>query len=93
VLRDTLRFMGWPIDETLIAESVRAASFKNMRDLENRSVINHHSLRTSSLDPRARKIREGKIGSFRNQLNEQDIAYIERCIERIGDPFADYYTP
>jgi sulfotransferase family protein len=91
VLRDSLRFMGWPIDETRIAESVRAASFENMRDLESGGVIRHHSLRRSSPDPRARKMREGKVGSFRNHLNDQDIAYIERCIERIGDPFADYW--
>jgi hypothetical protein len=94
VLRETLQFMGnWPIDDTRIAESARAASFENMRDLETRGTIRHHSLRRWSLDPRARKIREGKVGGFRNHLSEQDIAYIERRIERVGDPFADHYKP
>jgi Sulfotransferase domain len=92
VLRDTLRFMGnWPIDDTRVAESARAASFENMRGIESEGVIQHHSLRLTSLDPRARKIREGKVGGFRNHLTDQDIAYIESCIERIGDPFVNYY--
>jgi hypothetical protein len=92
VLRDTLRFMGnWPIDEARISESVEAASFENMRTIEDEGTIQHHSLKWPSLDPRARKIREGKVGGFRNHLSDQDIAYIERCIERIGDPFANYY--
>ena len=91
-LRDTLRFMGnWPIDDARISESVRAASFDNMRNIESEGLIQHHSLRLPSLDPRARKIREGKVGGFRTHLNDQDIAYIERSIERIGDPFASYY--
>ena len=94
VLRDTLRFMGnWPIDDARISESVRAASFENMRDIESAGSIQHHSLKRESLDPRARKIREGKVGGFRNHLSDQDIAYIERRIERVGDSFASYYKP
>jgi len=31
------------------------------------------------------------VGGFRNHLSDQDIASVEHCIERIGDPFADYY--
>jgi hypothetical protein len=62
-----------------------------MRDIESEGLIQHHSLKRPSLDPRARKIREGKVGGFRNHLDNQVIAYIERSIERIGDPFANYY--
>jgi Sulfotransferase domain len=92
VLRDTLRFMGnQPVDDAHISESVEAASFGNMRDIESEGLIQHHSLRLPSSDPRARKVREGKVGGFRNHLSDEDIAYIEGCIERIGDPFADYY--
>jgi hypothetical protein len=92
VLHDTLLFMSnGPIDEARISESVAAASFENMRDIESEGLIQHHSLRLPSPDPRARKIREGKIGGFRNHLCDQDIAYIECSIERIGDPFTDYY--
>jgi hypothetical protein len=92
VLRDTLRFMGtWPIDDRRISASVDAAGFENMRNIESEGMIAHHSLKLPSLDPRARKIREGKVGGFRNHLSDQDVAYIERSIERIGDPFADYY--
>jgi hypothetical protein len=92
VLRDTLRFMGnWPIDATRISESVAAASFENMRTFENEDTTRHHTLKRPSPDPRARKIREGKVGGFRNHLSDQEIAYIERRIEQIGDPFAEYY--
>jgi hypothetical protein len=82
---------NWPIDETLIAESAQAASFKNIRGIESGGVMQHHSLKQRSLDPRARKMREGKVGGFRDHLSDQDVAYIEGCIERIGDPFAGYY--
>jgi hypothetical protein len=93
VLRDTLRFMGsWPVEFSRIAESARASSFDNMLKIESEGVIQHHSLNRSSLDPRARKLREGKVGGFRNHLSDRDIDYIEHCIERIGDPFADHYT-
>jgi hypothetical protein len=73
-----------------ILKSVEAASFENIRTIEDEGTIQPHSLRLSSPDPRARKIREGKVGGFRNHLSDQDIASVEHCIERIGDPFADY---
>ncbi|HLL27713.1 MAG TPA: sulfotransferase domain-containing protein [Xanthobacteraceae bacterium] len=93
VLRDTLHFIGnWPIDEKFIAESVQAGSFENMRDVETKGIVQHHSLQ-QSLDPRALKTREGKIGGFRNHLSGEDLAYVEDCIKRIGDPFAPYYKP
>ncbi len=92
ILRDTLRFMGsWPIDDARVAESAREARFENMRDIEAKGLIRHHSLELTSLDPRARKIREGKVGGFRNHLSGEDLAYVEQCIKRIGDPFADHY--
>jgi hypothetical protein len=62
-----------------------------MRTFENEDTTRHHALKRPSLDPRARKIREGKVGGFRNHLGDRDIAYLERRIEQIGDPFAEYY--
>lgn len=92
-LRETLRFVGWPVDEARIARAVEASSFASMRAAESNKALEHKSLREHSAtqnrgDDRARKVRSGKVGGHREHLSPSDVAYIDERVARLGDPFA-----
>jgi hypothetical protein len=98
VLRDTLEFVGWPVDEAAIARAVAASSFASMREVEAKSAIEHKSLRAHSgtrdqSDDRSRKVRSGKVGGHREHMADADIAHIDARVATLGNPFATYSAP
>lgn len=95
VLRDTLDFIGWPIDEQALERSVIASSFDNMRAAERSAAVEHKSLRDHSgmrdrSDQRGRKVRSGKVGGYQEHLTAADIDFIDAAIRKQGDPFGDF---
>jgi hypothetical protein len=95
VLRDTIGFLGVEADPPAVARAVAASSFEAMRAAEASKRVEHGSLRTHSgtrdrSDDRARKVRSGKVGGYRDHLSTEDIAYIDARIAALGNPFAPY---
>ncbi len=75
VLAATLNMIGVAPDRDLLAESVRFASFDNMKQAEQESRFGNVRMRPGS-DARGNKVRQGKVRGFQNHLSTSDLAYI-----------------
>jgi len=91
-LKKTLIFAGIenPVD-SYMDEAINFTRMENLQKLENANYFQSIEMQNKSGDPRARKVREGKIGGFREHLSADDIAYIDEMEQKIGNPYA--YRP
>lgn len=88
ILEKSLQFIGVATpDPKIIQESVEFASFKNLRRLQDADYFQSGIIQ-SSQDPRAQKVRSGKVGGFREHLSEDDLEFISGMEKRMGNPFA-----
>jgi hypothetical protein len=89
-LHQALRFAGLQeVDQELVREAVEFAKIENMRRYEDQDYFGSEILRTEVADPRARKVRVGRIGSSQ-ELKDEDRALIADAVKRLGNPFADH---
>ena len=79
------------IDPALIQEAVEFSSFDNMRQYEARNYFGNQALAQVSEDPQSAKVRKGRVGSYLEHLNADDLAFIDSEIKRLGDPFARFW--
>lgn len=81
VLRAILEFSDAAIVEDHLRDSIRFASFENMKALERENKL------VRQLDGRARtessvqKVRKGRIGGYRDELSADDIAFIDTKVQ------------
>lgn len=77
-VRQILSYYGFAVPEPLLLGAVENARFDNMRTLEQSGQYPEPWLR-----PRngAAKVREGRIGGFRDRLTPTDIAYLNTVFE------------
>jgi hypothetical protein len=88
-LLSALRTLGIDrIDDSLVSEAVEFASFGNLRRLEASNYFQSRELINETGDAEAAKVRQGKVGSYRSVLSPEDVAYIEKEVLAIGDPFS-----
>lgn len=81
-------------DPSLIEEAVEASSFRNMREMESSKSLSKNRMRPKDeSDPRSYKMRKGKVGGYREQLSEEDVAYIDQVIRERLDPYYEWYFP
>jgi hypothetical protein len=81
-LAELLDFIGTPGAAGPIGEAVAFASLETMRALEDRgdSLMRSGRLKVES-DPNRYKARRAKVGGYRNDFSEAEIAAIDRLIE------------
>ena len=92
VLRDTLELIGIVTpSEDLIAETVEFCRFEKMQKYEAADRFGSARLRNEVGDQNAAKVREGRIGSYKDHLSEADQRYIADYVASVGDPFEAYY--
>lgn len=91
VLTQTLQFMGMTdVKPDLVQTAVDFASFQNMKKLEKTGFFNDDKMRPAdAADTESYKVRKGKVGGYREYLNDADIAYIDQTIAEIGCPFLE----
>jgi len=88
-----LDFIGTPGLPEQVAEAVRFASFDNMRKLEEKRTF---WLSGGRMVPRNRgnldsyKVRRGKVGGFRDYLEEAEIEQVEKQLENTLAPVYGY---
>lgn len=84
-----LRRAGIPeVDETILAECIGFSTFDNLQKSEERNFFNDKSLTSAwGADQRARKVRQGKIGGFKDFLSDEDLDFIQFQTEKLGNPF------
>jgi hypothetical protein len=81
-LRQMLTMMGVDVQSELVEQAVAASTFDKMKQMEQSG-----SLREPWMKPGAKnsgnsfKIRKGKVGGFRQELSEEDIAFVNRVIQ------------
>jgi hypothetical protein len=63
-----------------------------MREREDTDFFASGRLQNPSGDPRARKVRAGRVGGYRDYLDDADEAFIDARVSDGGDPFAEYYA-
>lgn len=87
-LRKTLRFSGieHPV-ETHVHEAVEFTRMENLQKLETANFFGSVEMQNKSSDPRARKVREGKVGGFREHLSQGDLDFIAEKEAELRNPF------
>jgi hypothetical protein len=80
-LRKVLRFIGVPADEAVVDQAVDFGAFDNMRQLEEADALGSDKLRPGKRgDYSTYKTRKGKVGGYRDELTEAQIAELDRRI-------------
>ncbi|MBK1725625.1 sulfotransferase domain-containing protein [Halorhodospira neutriphila] len=92
-LRRALAFLGIPgISDEAIQSAVAFCDFSNMRRLEARNAFGTSRLAArDASDPETFKTRKGEVGGYREYLQGEDLAYVERVINEQLDPFYQRY--
>ena len=91
-LRRVVELMGERFDDTEIEESVRFASFDNLRQLESRGVFRRQGgmkLRNPN-DPNTFKVRRAKVGGYRDDFPPEQIAELEALVAERLSPTLGY---
>jgi hypothetical protein len=86
-------FAGTPGTPDQIAEAVRFASFENMRKLEQGRVFWLAGGRMKAGDksnPQSFKVRRGKVGGWRGDFSEAEVAAIDRMVDTRLEPYFGY---
>jgi hypothetical protein len=88
-LKSIFNFMGVEVAAMSIEKAIMQSSFQNMREIEKAQSLSGVALR--SVDPaneQSYKTRKGKTGSYRQDLQPEDIAFLN---EVIAANLSDYY--
>ncbi len=83
-------FCGKRIDAAAISAAVAEAEFERMREKEASGELAQRYgdilMPGKAGDPQSFKVREGIVGGFRKYLGEDDVAFCNAVIERLGYP-------
>ncbi len=74
VVRRIVDYYGFAVDDAAIASAVEASTFERMKAVEAADDFPEPWLRPKSGFP---KVREGKVGGFREVLARDDVAYLD----------------
>jgi len=71
-----------------IVDAIAFSSFENMQKLENsgKYQVDALSLQGDIQDINSRKVRKGKIGGYSEELNQNDLDYIDEIMQQINGP-------
>ena len=91
-LREALSFVGsGDIPDETLAEAIEHASFERVQQRERTGAAKQKALRAwNPNDPESFKARRGKIGGYVDYLTEEQIAEVERRLQRL-DPLYGYH--
>lgn len=88
-----IRFLGsTPADDRALAHAIEHSRFDSMQARERASATGPSALRPGDPDdPESFKARKGKVGGYREYLDDTDVAVIEQAMQRLDPRFG--YTP
>lgn len=90
-LKKILNFLNIQTSEEIIDEAVKYGSFENMRKIELKGEIKDWRIKpVNPNDPNSFKTRKGKIGSHKEELNQEDIDHINKEIKEKLNPIFEY---
>jgi sulfotransferase family protein len=88
---DVLDFIGQPADPLLVAEVVDFASFQSLQQKEREGFFDSDRLgQTRAGDAETGKVRQGRIGGYRDQLRPDTVLALDRLVRETLDPVYGY---
>ena len=92
-LREVMNFVGaGDIADKTLAEAIDYASFERVQERERAGAAKNKALRAwNPNDPESFKARRGKVGGYVDYLTEEQIAEVERRLQRL-DPLYGYQS-
>jgi hypothetical protein len=86
-----LAFAGMETDEKALRDSIRFSEFSNMKRMEKKGKFGRKLSPKDRNDPKSFKVRKGKIGSFKEEMKEDERAYVNSVINTtLANTFARY---
>lgn len=90
-LQRICNFVGIAAKEPLLQETAKYGDFKNMRKLEMANKINDYRMKPGDKsDPNSFRTRKGKSGGYLEELNVEDIAYVDKSMQDNMPGFLGY---
>ncbi len=90
-LKRTAEFLGENFDHKEIEEAVEFSSFNKLKERERANYFENTRLQARDpSNPESFKVRRGKVGGFRDYLDGEDIAWIERLVDNELDTIFGY---
>jgi len=86
-----LNFSGIDVNEEFINDSINFAQFSNMQSLEKSNFFGEKLSPKNNKDVNSYKVRKGKIGSYKDELNHEDVIYINDRITKELHSYFDRY--
>ncbi len=95
VLRGVLEFIGVSgIDQSLLDDAVEYASFENMKKMETSQQFQRQVLKPGDVnDQESFKVRRGKVGGYRDYLNDDDCGFLDQVLVEARCPLLEPYLP
>jgi hypothetical protein len=90
--RTMLEFAGLPADRLATEKAVQESSFRKMQSSEKEGKLREPWMKPGSRNSeKSLKVRRGKVGSYRNELSDEDIRFLDNFIERELTPDLQRY--
>jgi hypothetical protein len=92
--RQVLEFMGFEVETDALRYAIEASSFKEMKRMELEGSLKEPWMKPGAKDlGSSLKVRRGKIGSFKEELSEEDIEYLNDVIcNKLSSRLSFYYA-
>ena len=88
------RLLGESFDETAYDDAIEFASFERLQQMERTDFFGNQRLQPRDPDnPDSFKVRRGKVGGYRDYLNDREAASIEQQIAEQLNPIYGYAEP
>lgn len=90
-LKKFLNFLGIKYTDEVIAEAMQYGSVDNMRKMELSNALKDYRMRPANeKDQQSYRTRKCKLGSFKEELKEEDLDYIDEELSKRLDPMFNY---
>ena len=87
VLEAVLPFLGLAVDREALEQAIAESTFSNMKRMERDGVLKEPWMKPGAKHLReSMKVRKGKVGSFREELSDESIAFLN---DRIRHSLSD----
>lgn len=90
-LKQIADFIGEDFSAEEIEQTIAFTDFDHMRKLEEGNYFFNNSLKLRNpRDPEMRKVRRAQVGGYRQDLNAEDLAWLDQQIATLLDPVFGY---
>ena len=90
-LRRIAQFLGESFDDAAYDEAIEFASFERLQEKERTDFFNNQRLKPRDAgNPDSFKVRRGKVGGYRDYLDDEQIAWVDQQVNNVLHPMFGY---